>query len=152
METTLQSLSMMRGGLSPNTDLPSTYQSGDDEDETYVRDTLQDTRSGHREKQILDQRILEQKKIDDARIAIVYEALSRGVELKNNQLYSELLQEYPYFQKILSDRKQTLQKLKQQAKLQKQSPVIDFQSQDTAPKQITTRYKFEQKFMDRKVK
>ena len=31
------------------------------------------------------------------RIAVVYEALSKGVELKDNELYKEMLEQYPYY-------------------------------------------------------
>ena len=35
------------------------------------------------------------------RIAVVYEALTKGVELKDNSLYYEMLESYPFFQKKL---------------------------------------------------
>ena len=47
----------------------------------------------------------------------MYEALTRGVELKENKLYYDLLSRYPYFQKILSKRKQAISKLAHLAKM-----------------------------------
>ena len=50
--------------------------------------------------------------IDDQKIAVVYEALSKGVELEDNKLYYTMLEEYPYFQKILRERKQAMNQMK----------------------------------------
>ena len=76
------------------------------------------------------------------RIAVVYEALSKGVELKDNELYKEMLEQYPYYQKRLAERKQAIETLRRQAKVSKQ------QNQDIAdmPK---AKYKFEQRFLDK---
>lgn len=38
-----------------------------------------------------------QRKIDNARIAIVHEALDKGIELKDNDLYYSMLKEYPVY-------------------------------------------------------
>ena len=38
-----------------------------------------------------------QSQIDSMKIAIVYEALTKGVELEGNDLYYTMLEEYPYF-------------------------------------------------------
>jgi len=39
----------------------------------------------------------QQKKQDDTRIALVYEALNRGIEIENDDLYYGMLETYPFF-------------------------------------------------------
>ena len=135
MENALEKLSMMRAGLNPNSDVPIKFNAKDENDENYLLDTLQEKKTPQEQKK-LDQRINEQKRIDDLRIAVVYEALSKGVELKDNELYKEMLEQYPYYQKRLSERKQAIERLRRQAKVSKQL------NQDIAdiPK---AKYKFE---------
>lgn len=107
--------------MTPNQalNLPSGDASGDEEDERYLMDDLNqaDKRKPAAELRDLDRRIERQHKIDDARIALVYEALSKGVELENNQLYQDMLEEYPYFQKIRSERKQAIKQMERLAKM-----------------------------------
>lgn len=68
--------------------LASGYESGDNEDEDYLQDNLADLKTRTKgDEEELNRRQMAQKKIDDARIGIVYEALSKGVELKENKLY-----------------------------------------------------------------
>ena len=96
---------------------------------------------------------MKQKVIDDAKIAIVYEALTNGVELEDNKLYYELLGHYPYFQKILKDRKKAMSKLARLAKLQKGEDILDDKSEELSngkKKKFIAKYKFEQRFMESK--
>ena len=76
----------------------------------------------------------------------MYEALTRGVELKDNKLYYHLLSHYPYFQKILSKRKQAIVKLARLAKI-KNAQDDNMQEND---KKFTPKYKFEKRFVDKK--
>ena len=70
----------------------------------------------HREK-ALNKKLFMQRKIDDAKIALVYEALTKGVELEGNDLYYEMLDYYPHFQNIFSKRKAALNKFKRLANM-----------------------------------
>ena len=45
----------------------------------------------------LNRKLLKQKAIDDRRIAVVFEALTEGVELKGDKLYYDMLETYPHF-------------------------------------------------------
>ena len=47
----------------------------------------------------------------------MYEALTKGIELENNDLYYALLEKYPYFQKIHKERKRAIEKMKKMAKI-----------------------------------
>ena len=78
-----------------------------------------------------------QRKIDNARIAIVHEALDKGIELKDNDLYYSMLKEYPVYQKKLGQRKKALNAFKRLAKIE-----------DTKGK--SSKYKFEQKYLSHK--
>ena len=49
------------------------------------------------EEKIFQKKLQRQKQIDDQKIGIVFEALSKGVELKGNKLYYQLLDNYPHF-------------------------------------------------------
>ena len=96
------------------------YGSGDEDDSDYSPDEMRDraddrslqspgsTNRGRAENRPPEARLRKlrmQQKIDDARIALVHEALTKGVELEGNDLYYEMLDHYPYYQKILSTRK-----------------------------------------------
>jgi hypothetical protein len=38
------------------------------------------------------------------RIALIYRALEKGIPLPDDEAYTYLLEQYPYYQKILKDR------------------------------------------------
>ena len=101
----------------------------------------------------LERKYRAQKEIDDQRIAVVYEALSKGIELEGNDLYYGLLDRYPYFQKILSERKKAMEKMKRLAKMQQNlikgsvGPVNEVTTK--SGKKFTAKYKFEQRFVDK---
>ena len=100
IEQTLQGLSMINAGLggAHEKSIPSGYASGDEDDADYIKDELNETfHRSHKAELDLDKRLAKQKEIDEARIAIVYEALSKGVELADNPLYYDMLENYPYF-------------------------------------------------------
>jgi len=71
----------------------------DENDPNYYHDNLRDNfdDAPDADKKKLKQRLMVQKQIDDKRIAIVYEALSNGIELKGNSLYYGMLETYPHF-------------------------------------------------------
>ena len=96
----------------------------DDDDKDYLLDEMHDNPEAHfvqgatgqlndynlgqpesQPQEVLPKKLQMQKRIDDARIGLVHEALTKGVELEGNDLYYELLDHYPYYQKILSTRK-----------------------------------------------
>ena len=86
----------------------------------------------------------EQHKIDDARIAVVYEALSKGIELKNNELYDTMLEEYPYFQKVRQQRKSAVENFQKLAKAR--------QGEGVKENVAKAKYRFEQRFIDKRAK
>ena len=131
-------------------DLEGTYDSDDDDD--YLLDELRESARRHsphnslREdvhlgqskngpQQALPKRLQMQKRIDDAKAALVAEALTKGVELEGNALYYEVLDYYPYYQKVLRTRKQAISRLRQLSKMQD-------------PKDgRRAKYKFEEKYL-----
>lgn len=150
MEQAMQHLSMMKSGISEqNPDqLASGYESGDNEDSDYLQDDLADVKTRTKEDEVeLDRRLMAQKKIDDARIGIVYEALSKGVELKENKLYQDMLEKYPYFQKIRSERKAAMTKLARLAKITGGNSFAEEASEEGRKNKFTPKYKFEQRFV-----
>ena len=77
-----------------------------EEDQGYHIDDLRDksergttitTKSYHGPSESHMKRLQMQRKIDNARIAIVHEALDKGIELKDNDLYYSMLKEYPVY-------------------------------------------------------
>ena len=89
MEQALQGLSLLRGGISssqqadigqPGAQVPSTYQgdSSGEEDEGYLQDELKPLENEND----LEVKYRAQKQIDDQKIAVVYEALTKGIELE----------------------------------------------------------------------
>ena len=112
----------MRGGIGASQQMqmghidgvPSTYASDDEEDENY----LQDNFNSMLNEKDMERKYKAQNVIDDQKIAVVYEALSKGVELENNKLYYTMLEEYPYFQKILRERKQAMNQMKKMSQMQ----------------------------------
>ena len=109
----------MKGGLSPQTPIPKGFF--DDKDPSYFNDELKEniTRRTPQELAERQKKRAEQDKIDSARIAVVYEALSRGVELKDNKLYQAMLETYPYYQKLLAKRKRAIANMEHLAKVTK---------------------------------
>ena len=78
----------------------------EEEDPGYHVDDLRDrnekstsitTKSYHGPSASHMKRLQMQRKIDNARIAVVYEALDKGIELKDNDLYYQMLAEYPSY-------------------------------------------------------
>ena len=157
MEKALQGMAVLKSGISGRQqgNLPSGYQSGDDEDPAYLQDRLNDLTRGPRAQKDLENRIEEQKQIDDARIAIVYEALSKGLELKGNPLYEDMLDQYPYFQKRLQERKQAISRLAKLAQVQNENSRDqpgDFEGGNLKKNTLVPKYKFEQKFVDKQIR
>ena len=115
--------------------------SGDEDEDGYLVDELLDSPASHSSprshelERARQKKLLTQQRIEDARIALVHEALTKGVELEGNDLYYEMLGEYPYYQKILSTRKQAISRLGRLAKMQDPSE----------PRRA--KYKFEEKYL-----
>ena len=143
MEMTLEGLAAMRAGASPDQQLPTGYFSNDEDDQEYLKDSIEDISRSPHEQRNIEKRIEEQKRIDDARIAVVYEALSRGVELKDNELYTDMLDQYPYFQKKLQQRKSAMHKLQRLAKMTGSNTKDDESSSESLQ---MPKYKFEERF------
>ena len=125
------------------TELQGGFEEAEGQDEGFHVDDLQDksdrattvtTKSYHGPSESQMKKLQMQRKIDSARIAVVYEALDKGIELKDNDLYNQMLQEYPVYQKKLSMRKKALNTLERLAKMQ-----------DSKSK--SAKYKFEQKYL-----
>jgi hypothetical protein len=64
-------------------DLEDSADESDDDDPDYFVDTLRDTHEIHpnNTEQLYRKRLLEQKKIDTQKVAILHEALQKGVEI-----------------------------------------------------------------------
>lgn len=82
---------------------------------------------------------------------MVYEALSKGVSLPDNQLYDDMLDRYPYFQKLAAERKTAISKFAKLAKLGgAELPETNIQGfQMVKRHKFTPKYKFEQRFADK---
>ena len=52
------------------------------------------------------------KKVDDAMISITLKALENGIPLEGDQVYLDMLQQYPHYQAKLENRQKTMEKLK----------------------------------------
>ncbi len=63
---------------------------------------------------ILFAKIKKQKEIDDKRINLVYKALEKGIPLADDELYIELLEMYPYYQRVLQEKQDRINKIKKQ--------------------------------------
>ena len=72
----------------------------DKQDPDYYEDQLKDMIDEGTKEDLteLNLKLLRQKAIDDRKIAVVFEALTEGVELKGDKLYYDMLETYPHFQ------------------------------------------------------
>ena len=96
----------LRWSLSELTgDISEAAEDGE-EDEGYHVDDLRGrdekstsitTKSYHGPSASHMKRLQMQRKIDSARIAVVHEALDKGIELKDNDLYYQMLEAYPSY-------------------------------------------------------
>lgn len=71
----------------------------ENEDPDYYTDHMRDMIDDGTKEDLseLKKKLLRQKAIDDRRIAVIYEALSEGVELKGDKIYYKMLETYPHF-------------------------------------------------------
>lgn len=74
----------------------------------YHEPTVKSAKEQH-----IDRLIEKQKKIDDAKIALIHKALEKGIPLQD-EVYLELLQFYPYYQEVLNRRQKEMQFAKRQ--------------------------------------
>jgi len=80
---------------------------GDDYDEDESLDHPKNERD-----RVTFAKIKKQKEIDDKRINLVYKALERGIPLPDDDLYVEMLQIYPYYQRVLAENQERINKIK----------------------------------------
>ena len=94
----------------------------ENEDPDYYTDQMRDMIDEGTKEDLseLKKKLLRQKAIDDRRVAVIYEALNEGVELKGDQVYYKMLETYPHFQLKLQ---QVKKKVKQASKSSKTTTI-----------------------------